>query len=155
MFDYTYPQLCYCRIRKRQLKLVKVQRSVQSQSHSPKIAKTLELRQTQRRALRRPLSYRPPSRQKSNTATSTEHAKSEFDHPTESCSSLSIADVGDQRADGRNSPRPVVLTMWKPEQNAKELFDSICVTDVTSNMTTITVKECTTDSGFFKSSVLT
>lgn len=133
---------------------IRLQRSVKSQRRSPKIAKTLELRQTQRRALRRPLSYRLPSRQKSNTATSAEHAKSEFEQPTESCSSLSIADVGDQSADGRNSARPVVLTMWKPERNAKELFDSICVTDVTSNMTTITVKECTTDSGFFKNSVL-
>lgn len=52
------------------------------------------------------------------------------------------------------SDQPVVLTMWKPAQNAKPLFDNIFVTDVTSNMTTITVKECMTDDGFFRSGMM-
>lgn len=53
-----------------------------------------------------------------------------------------------------DSDEPVLLAMWKPAQNAKPLFDNIFVTDVTSNMTTITVKECVTDDGFFRNSVM-
>jgi len=45
-----------------------------------------------------------------------------------------------------------ILSVWQPDQYTKTLFDNISVTDVTTDMLTITVRECNVDSGFFKSS---
>lgn len=43
---------------------------------------------------------------------------------------------------------------WVPSPEAKELLDKVCITDVTSDLVTVTVKECTTDKGFFTATVV-
>lgn len=40
---------------------------------------------------------------------------------------------------------------WEPTAQAKALLDKVSITDVTSDALTITVKECTTNEGFFSS----
>ncbi|XP_074649366.1 uncharacterized protein LOC141904638 [Tubulanus polymorphus] len=40
---------------------------------------------------------------------------------------------------------------WSPPANIKPLLDSVSITDVTTNNMTVTIKECTTDWGFFRS----
>ena len=40
---------------------------------------------------------------------------------------------------------------WTPPPESKAALDKVMITDVTSNMLTITVRESTTDTGFFKS----
>jgi len=48
--------------------------------------------------------------------------------------------------------KETVLAMWQPEKTSKPVFDNICVTDVTSDLVTVTVRECLMEEGFFKSS---
>ena len=39
---------------------------------------------------------------------------------------------------------------WRPPANAKSLLDKVCITDVTTSSGTITFRECSSDTGFFK-----
>ncbi|CAE1176042.1 CBX8 [Acanthosepion pharaonis] len=45
---------------------------------------------------------------------------------------------------------PERRTYWCPPPNVKPLLDQVFITDVTSNMVTVTVRECATENGFFR-----
>lgn len=44
----------------------------------------------------------------------------------------------------------VEVSYWKPSPEVKSVLDKVSITDVSCEDVTITVKECTTDDGFFK-----
>lgn len=80
--------------------------------------------------------------------------------------SSEVADMGQEEGlDGSNSETNQVVSnhqqaespstaevraYWKPPNESKPLLDQVLITDVTSDDVTITVRESTTDSGFFK-----
>ena len=55
------------------------------------------------------------------------------------------------KSPGVDQPTPAELrAFWRPSDEVRPLLDSVLITDVTSNSTTITIRESTTDTGFFK-----
>lgn len=42
-------------------------------------------------------------------------------------------------------------TVWKLPEKSKQLLDKVCITDVTANAVTVTVRESSTKDGFFRS----
>ena len=62
--------------------------------------------------------------------------------------------VGSLAAESRSleamEPAMEVRAFWKPPPEAKPLLDQVFITDVTSGSLTITIRESTSDAGFFK-----
>lgn len=55
----------------------------------------------------------------------------------------------------KEPPQPSLAEMrafWRPPEESKPLLDKVLITDVTTNSTTITIRESVTDAGFFKHS---
>jgi len=53
-------------------------------------------------------------------------------------------------AEGKGEGEEELRAFWRPPADTKPLLDTVFITDVTSNMLTITIRESTTDKGFFK-----
>lgn len=45
-------------------------------------------------------------------------------------------------------------SVWLPPLGVRSLLDKVCITDVTANTLTVTIRECTTDEGFFSLTTL-
>ncbi|XP_013407235.1 chromobox protein homolog 2 [Lingula anatina] len=45
---------------------------------------------------------------------------------------------------------PEERNYWRPPPEMKKILDDMLITDVTTNTVTVTIRECTSDSGFFK-----
>ena len=57
---------------------------------------------------------------------------------------------GGTTTEGAEEKEGELRAFWRPPSDSKPLLDTVFITDVTSNMLTITVRESTTDKGFFK-----
>jgi len=56
----------------------------------------------------------------------------------------------DKEASAKTSTKPSKNKSWHPPNHGNPAVDQICITDVTSNLLTVTITECRTWHGFFR-----